>query len=173
MVWWMKLVGNETLLFFSTLCFNSIFTQILGTLCIVFIRFFLIVFRALKLLHSTNSEDMDGDRNRIEPFSCEALKKKPKVWKVLEKGGLTPYLERLHGNNPQTLIFFAKAWNNQVLKLGGTKFDVSEEFIENITSLLMDGMKNFRDKKESQTIMQIFFNGDEANDLKTTRSGGY
>lgn len=57
------------------------------------------------------------------------------------------------------MTLFAKAWNNRVLKLGGTKFDVNEDFIANITGLLMEGKKVYRDKNESKAAMKTFFKG--------------
>lgn len=58
-------------------------------------------------------------------------------------------LEKLDGNNPHVTTLFAKGWNDRVLKLYGKKFEVNEEFIAGITSLAMDGIQLFRDKKEA------------------------
>lgn len=38
---------------------------------------------------------MGGARKRIEPPSCMKLKKECKLWKILEKGCFTSYIERL------------------------------------------------------------------------------
>lgn len=47
------------------------------------------------------------------------------------------------------VALFVKAWNKKVLKLDGMEFDVNEDFIANSIGLPIDGMKVFRDKKES------------------------
>lgn len=46
---------------------------------------------------------MVGARKRIEPPSCVQIKKDKKIWRLLEKGGVNPYIERLHGRNEDVM----------------------------------------------------------------------
>lgn len=52
--------------------------------------------------------EMGGDRCRFEPISCENFKKKGLIWKILEDGGVTPYIEKLHGHGPKVTKAFMK-----------------------------------------------------------------
>lgn len=40
-----------------------------------------------------------GDRSRIEPSFYEDIKNKAMASKILKDGGVTPYLEKLHGHD--------------------------------------------------------------------------
>lgn len=140
---------------------HVVVTWIVGISWLSFLRLLLIICKVLKLLSFAKIVTMGDDKNRVDPFFCDALKNKKEVWRRLQKGGITPYLERLHGNNPQATTSFVKGWNNMILKLGGNEFDVNEDFIVKITSLSMEGKKVYRDKKESKVAMHIFFKGDE------------
>lgn len=136
-----------------TLYYHVIVKQIVGISWPMFLRFLLIVCKVLKLLGFAMLVIMGDDRNIVEPFSYNIVKTKSKVWKRLQRGGITPYLEQLHGNDLQTMTSFVKGWNNKVLKLGGTEFDINEDFIENITGLSIEGRKVHRDKKESKVAL--------------------
>lgn len=84
---------------------------------------------------------MGGDRNHADPKSYDIAKLRKEVWGILEKGGLTPFMEKLHGNNPQVTELVEKGWKGRTLDLGGREIVVDEEFIAQITALAIKGMK--------------------------------
>lgn len=49
----------------------------------------LFFFASMKCLHSM----MGGDRCRTEPISCDEFKDNAEVWAILQKGGVTPFME--------------------------------------------------------------------------------
>lgn len=57
--------------------------------------------------------------------------------------------------------------------MGGTEFDINEYLIASITGLSTKGRKVYRDKKDSNATLQIFFKGDEEKKLERAKHGGY
>lgn len=43
---------------------------------------------------------MGGDKNRVEPDSCGDVRRRKKLGNILSHGNFTPFLERLHGHDP-------------------------------------------------------------------------
>ena len=61
--------------------------SIISILCVGFF-WFECVFLALK---------MGGEPRKQEPKNCEAWKARKEIWKIMQKGKVTSYLERLNG----------------------------------------------------------------------------
>lgn len=72
---------------------------------------------------------MGGARKIIEPPSCVQLKKDTKIWRLIEKGGVPPYIERLHGRNKDTTTYFKKHWKDGTIILHGCKVIINEILI--------------------------------------------
>ena len=112
-------------------------------------------------------DDMTGERSRKEPVGeAQKWKNKGKVWKELEKGGVTNFLEKLHGFDPAVTNNMVNSWNNGKVKVNGTYFQITEEVVAEVTGLPMEGHKFFRDKKMSANAVKDFVkNTEELNNL--------
>lgn len=49
---------------------------------------------------------MGGETKHVEPSSFQEHRKNAKAWERIEKGGLIPYLEKLHGTDEGMLDYF-------------------------------------------------------------------
>lgn len=56
-------------------------------------------------------KEMGGNRRRIEQHSCASLRKK-KIWRILQHGNFTPFLERLYGHDLNASMEFVSCWHN-------------------------------------------------------------
>lgn len=138
-----QILGDFHLSFQSLLFYNSALRDI---------YLILLRFRCCAWPLLVKSSTMGGDRNRVETKSCDSVKLKKEVWNILEKGGLTPYMEKLHGNNPQVTDLVAQGWNERTLNLGGRKVVVDEDFITQITGLATHGMKVHSKTKKNRRL---------------------
>ena len=57
---------------------------------------------------------MGGEPCKKEPKNCDAWKAQKEVWKILEKGNVTSYLEHLNGFKPHITMTFFKNWSNEL-----------------------------------------------------------
>lgn len=96
---------------------------------------------------------MGGTRKRVEPPNCEHLKKNQDIWKLLEKGGMVPYIERLQEVNKDVIGYFEKHWRDGTIILHGRKVTMDEKLIADVTSLSTDDMKYYRDKNYIDTAL--------------------
>ena len=112
-------------------------------------------------------DDMTGERCRKEPVGeVQKWKNKGKVWKELEKGGVTNFLEKLHGFDPEITNNMVKSWNNGKVKVNGVYFQITEEVVAEVTGIPVEGHKFFRDKKLSSNAIKDFVkNTEELNKL--------
>lgn len=55
---------------------------------------------------STVHTKMGGDRKRIEPDSFEMHTRNVKAWEKVKRGGLLPFLEKIHGSNQEATDLF-------------------------------------------------------------------
>ena len=66
---------------------------------------------------------MVGERIRKELVGeVEKWKGREKVWKQLEMGGITKYIEKLHGYDPEVTNNMVKMWKDGKVKVNGTYF---------------------------------------------------
>lgn len=57
----------------------------------------------------------------------------------ITNGGLVPYLERLHGNDPKVIEDFVNGWEKDILIASRVEFRIDKTFIVEITSSQMEG----------------------------------
>ena len=70
---------------------------------------------------------MVGERIRKEPVGeVEKWKGRENVWKQLEKGGITKYIEKLHGYDTEVTNNMVKMWKDGKVKVNGTYFHIIE-----------------------------------------------
>lgn len=116
---------------------------------------------------------MGGDHCRIELSSCEEFQNNTVVWEHLELGGVTQYMERIQGSNPDATKFFVKGWNGRTLCYKGMEFKIDEEFIVEVTGLSIYGRKFYRDRGVAKKAFANFFKFDEKKKLWEIGTGGY
>ena len=93
----------------------------------------------------------------------EKWKGREKVWKQLEMGGISNYIEKLYGYDSEVTNNMVKSWKDSKVKVNDTYFQITEEVIAAISEIPMEGIKFFRDKKMSLSAVDTF--------LKTPRRG--
>ena len=84
---------------------------------------------------------MGGEPRKQEPNNCDAWKAREDVWKILQKGNVTCYLERLNGFKPHITTAFFKNWSNDKVTLHGVTMKLTKDFIVEIMGLPMIGIK--------------------------------
>ena len=87
------------------------------------------------------SLNMGGEPRKQEPKNCEAWKDCKEVWKILQKGNVTNYLERLKGCKPHITKAFFNNWSDDRVTLHGVTVNLSEDFIAEVTGLPKEGIK--------------------------------
>ena len=98
-----------------------------------------------------------GERIRKEPVGeAEKWKGREAVWKQLERGGISKYIEKLHGYDPKVTNKMVKYWKDRKVKVNGTYFQITEEVIAGVSEIPMEGIKFFRDKKMSLSAVDTF-----------------
>ena len=85
--------------------------------------------------------NMGGEPRKQEPKNCEVWKERKDIWKILQKGNVTNYLERLKGCKPHITKAFFNNWSNDRVTLHGVTVNLSEDFIVEITGLPKEGIK--------------------------------
>ncbi|GLJ10997.1 hypothetical protein SUGI_0139840 [Cryptomeria japonica] len=66
------------------------------------------------------------DKNKLEPLKCDKIKKNSTIWRILERGGVKPYLERLHGCIYKLSRAFAKGWKKGQVTVYGHNFKLTK-----------------------------------------------
>ena len=61
-------------------------------------------------------------------------------------GGITKYIEKLHGYDPEGTNNMVKMWKDGKVKVNGIYFQITEEVIAAIFDIPMEDIKFFRDK---------------------------
>lgn len=68
-------------------------------------------------------EEMVGERSRKEPLGdVEKWKKRGKVWKKLEEGGVANYFSKLHGFDPKVTNSMVNSWKDSRVKVNVVSF---------------------------------------------------
>lgn len=97
----------------------------------------------------------------------QILEKKEDVWRQLEKGKVTTFIEKLHGHKQHVTERFYKEWEGNKVNLFGRQFTINAEVITEITGLPNEGMKFFKQKKVAEEVVRKFPKNDqEENDLE-------
>ena len=77
---------------------------------------------------------MVGERIRREPSGeLESWKEKEKVLHKLEKGGITRFMEKLHGFDAGVTKVMVDIWNNGRVKIDGVTHHITEGLIVEVT----------------------------------------
>ncbi len=73
---------------------------------------------------------MVGKRIRREPWGeIQKWKGKGNVWHKLEKGGITRFMEKLHGFDAGVTKGMVETWNNGKVKIDGVTNQITEGLI--------------------------------------------
>ena len=105
---------------------------------------------------------MVGERIRREPWGeAESWKDKGKVWKKLQKGGITSFMERLHGFDAGVTKTIVDTWHNGKVKIDGVTHHIIEGLIAEVTGFSLEGMNFYRDKKMSANVVNDFVKNDK------------
>lgn len=83
----------------------------------------------------------------------------------MQKGDVTPYLERLHGYDHKLSKKFVKGWKETNVSIYGKKVELMEELIFDIFGMPMDDKKVLRDRKSLEEAMRKFPKGKEGKSL--------
>lgn len=97
----------------------------------------------MEVLHKART--MGSNRKYLEPMNCDELKKNVTIWRILDKGGVMPFLEELHGFDPMV--------------------------IAKVIDLSINGIIFFKDKKFSEAATNNFLKGKEKNRLVKSLKG--
>lgn len=108
------------------------------------------------ILEDSAYVQMGGERRQVEPVDCEGLRANQTIWRILEKGNFTPYIDKLHGWDPKATKIFARGWNDGKINLFGRTMVVDENLIAEITSLPTQGLKFYKDRKYSDSAVKKF-----------------
>lgn len=93
------------------------------------------------IVSALSSLQMGGEPRKQEPKNCDDWKARKDVWKILQKGNVTTYLERLHGFKPHITMTFFKNWSDDRVTLHGVTVKLTEDFIAEIMGLPTVGIK--------------------------------
>lgn len=107
------------------------------------------------------------------PFSCAKTKSNGEVWKILQKGGVTPFMDKLHGFESKTSRDFVEAWHDWVLSMFGIYITINEEFIAEVTRLTTQGRKFFREKFMSRVVRMNFLRDKEKEKMVKLQCGAF
>lgn len=105
---------------------------------------------------TTGSDNMGGNRRRYEPSSCKEWKQKEEVWGILQHGGLSNFMERLHGRDGMITNLFYKKWKKGMLKMGDQMVEIDEDLIAQATGLTREGCNFYRDRKVSKEAIERY-----------------
>ncbi|KAH9329531.1 hypothetical protein KI387_001639, partial [Taxus chinensis] len=90
--------------------------------------------------------DMGGDPCRVEPMLNWKWKDDRELWSILQIGGFTNFLVRVHGYDSHISNDSAKNWKDTVVRIKGYAIEITEDLIALVTSLSMDDMKYLKKK---------------------------
>lgn len=96
-----------------------------------------------------NSTNMGCESRKVELMNCEELRSNTKVWEMLEKSGITIFIKKIHGWDPNITRFFAKEWKDDEINLFGRKVFIDEQLIVEVTWLSIEGIKFYKNRKFS------------------------
>lgn len=96
------------------------------------------------------------DEGSMEPANCEEWKNNVIIWYWLQQGGVTPFLERLHGNDQRVTKTFVKEWKNGKLDIFGKVFVVDESLVAEVINLSIEGIKFYKDRNLSDGTIKKF-----------------
>ena len=99
---------------------------------------------------------MGGEPRKQEPKSCEVWKERKDIWKILQKGNVTNYLERLKGCKPHITKAFFNNWSNDRVTLHGVTVTLSEDFIAEVSGLPKEGIKFTKQTSISNAAFKKF-----------------
>ena len=102
------------------------------------------------------SLNMGGEPRKQEPKDCKAWKDCKEVWKILQKGKVTNYLERLKGCKPHITKAFFNNWSDDRVTLHGVTVNLSEDFIAEVTGLPKEGIKFTKQTSISNAAFKKF-----------------
>lgn len=105
---------------------------------------------------------MVGERTRREPWGeAERWKEKRKVWRKLQKGGMTRFMEKLHGFDAGVTKAMVDSWHNGKVKIDSVSHQITEGLIADVTGFSQDGMNFYRDKKMFANTINDFVKDDK------------
>jgi hypothetical protein len=125
---------------------SLIFHFILSFLCVWFLWCECVFF----------SLNMGGEPRKQEPKNCDVWKAKKEVWKILQNGNVTGFLERLNEFKPHITTVFFKNWSNDKVSLHGVTVKLTKEFIAEITGLPTTGIKFTKQTSISNAAFKKF-----------------
>ena len=115
---------------------------------------------------------MGGEPRKQEPKKCDDWKARKDVWKILQKGKVVTYLERLHGLKPHVTTAFFKNWVDDRVTLHGVTVKLMEDFIAKITRLSTGGIKFSKQTSISNAAYKKFSRTD-AEEKKLKKNGDF
>lgn len=93
---------------------------------------------------------MIGERHRRDlEGEVEKWKRCSKVWEKLREGGISSFIEKIHGWSPKITNLMVKTWREGKMKIDGVDFQVNEGDIAEMINSPNQGIKFYRDKKIS------------------------
>ncbi|XP_057848012.1 protein PXR1-like [Cryptomeria japonica] len=111
---------------------------------------------------------MGGNRHRYERNNCKEWKQKEEIWSILQKGGLTKYMERLHGRDAKITNFFTKNWRKGTLKMGDQTITIDEDLIAQVMGLRREGNHgSVSDSEEEGSDSKFSMGEDSIGDSKS------
>jgi hypothetical protein len=112
----------------------------------------------------TNYFTMGGELRREEPKDCK-WKEDKDVWRIMEKGHVHHFLQRLHGFDNDVTKAFVEGWDKGMVNLANKSFSLSLELLSKIIGLPLDGLKFSKEIKVRTKAYQKFPETDEERAL--------
>lgn len=131
---------------------------------------FLLGFASLSIL--TLCLTIGGESRKQEPKKCKYCKDKASIWKILEKGNVTPYLECLHGFKLHVIEAFFKNQFEERVILHGFMVHITEDFIAKVIGLLKEGLKFSKEMTISNVAFKKFSKTEE-EEQKLEKNGDF
>ena len=79
----------------------------------------------------------------------------------MEKGGITRFLEKLHGFDVEITKLMVDTWKNGRVKIGSVTHHVNVDLIAQVMEIPLEGINFFRDKKMSTNAIKEFVKDEE------------
>lgn len=108
------------------------------------------------LLISAIIDSMGGERKRVQPLNCEEIKKNKTIWCILDLGGFTPIIGRLHGAHANVTENFSKGLKDEKIQIKRRRVEVDEKLIVEVIGLSMEGENFYRDMKLADIAAKKF-----------------
>ncbi|KAH9310108.1 hypothetical protein KI387_038019, partial [Taxus chinensis] len=88
---------------------------------------------------------------QLKPCSDLSWKNNEELWNLLQKGGISNFIERIQGHDQNISVHFAMDWKDKKVDYGGHRVIINEELIAEVTCIKLKGY-HFFNKRINRTV---------------------